>query len=186
LAARKRLRTLREQVAQGLVSAGLEVRSMRAREIRLLAYRYLNPNRAEMVGDPWDWVQSGREGAPVWTWTDCQSVREQLAYTTLRQAPDHLVCGRKLIRVLTLKGLPTHTEPALLEALRQPAPPRRPAPPRHAAVDEHFPRPFVAVSPGIERRIGRSLAVGVLADLAYAGPDYQSAMLSLEMSWLTY
>src|SRR5262249_38403036 len=50
-------------------------------------------------------------------WSDDQTAREQLVYSGILEQRDSLLCDGQLLRVLTLKSLPTWTEPALLDAL---------------------------------------------------------------------
>jgi conjugal transfer ATP-binding protein TraC len=108
------LATVTDQVARGLAGAGVASRTLSARSIRLLAYRLLNPRRARLVPDPWaEHPAAGRARA----FSDAQSAREQLVFAGLNEGADRVRLDGQLLRVLTLKALPTWTEPALLEAL---------------------------------------------------------------------
>lgn len=106
----KQLHIVCDQVTRGLGGAGVSSRRLSAEEIRRLAYGFLNPSRVRLVPDPWP-----TSGAAAWA--DAQSAREQLLFSGIREANDHLVLDGQLVRVLTLKSLPTWTEPALIEAL---------------------------------------------------------------------
>ncbi len=104
-----RLRTLRDQLARALQAAGLRARPLGVPEVRRLAYSVLNPRRVRITPDPPPEDGSGCGDEP--------SAREQLVYAGLEERRDRLVLDGQLVRVLTLKSLPTATEPALLEAL---------------------------------------------------------------------
>lgn len=105
----RRLRTLRDQVGRALEATGLRARTLSMSEVRRQAYEILNPARATVLPDPF------RSGAT--TWCDEQSAREQLMFTGIVEERGRLVIGDRLARVITLKQLPSWTEPALLEAL---------------------------------------------------------------------
>jgi len=106
----RELRTIREQVARSLQAAGLRSRPLTVAEAKLVAYELLNPDRAHLVPDPWAALDAV-------AWSDAQSAREQLLFTGIEEKRDRLVHGGRLVRVLTLKSLPTWTEPALFEVL---------------------------------------------------------------------
>jgi type IV secretory pathway VirB4 component len=100
----KQLRVVVDQVTRGLTAAGLRSRVLAGSELRRQIYGLLNPTHARIVPEP-----------PAWS--DDQTAREQLVFSGVLEQRDSLVCDGQLMRVLTLKALPTFTEPALLEAL---------------------------------------------------------------------
>jgi type IV secretory pathway VirB4 component len=108
------LRTIRDQVSRGMVALGLRSRVLDSRALRRLAYEWLNPGRAQIVPDPFS---DEAPGGAARTWADLQTAREQLALTGVAEHQRHLVVGDRLVRVVTLRSLPTWTEPALFEAL---------------------------------------------------------------------
>jgi type IV secretory pathway VirB4 component len=101
------VRSIGEQAARGLEAAGLRARALSRPELRTLAYGLLNPGRTDAVATP---------GDDAW-WAEPQTAREQLAFTGVHVEKDHLVVGDQLVRVVTLKGLPTTTHPAMVERL---------------------------------------------------------------------
>lgn len=118
--AAKRLRTLRDQVARALQAAGIGAQPLDAAAVRRLAYEILNPSRARLIPDPFA-SELGSSTPPLpdtaRPWANDQSAREQLAFSGLVEGRDRLLLDDQLVRVVTLKSLPTWTEPALLEAL---------------------------------------------------------------------
>ncbi len=100
----KRLRVVVDQVTRGLTAASLRSRVLAASELGRQIYGLLNPTHTRIVPEP-----------PAWS--DDQTAREQLLFSGVLEQRDSLVCDGQLMRVLTLKALPTFTEPALLEAL---------------------------------------------------------------------
>ena len=103
----KRIRGLADQVGRGLLGTGVRVGPLSAAALRRLAYEFLNPRRSRVVTEP----------AGSQPWADDQTAREQLLCSGLLENATSLVHDGQLVRVLTLKALPTWTEPALLESL---------------------------------------------------------------------
>jgi len=111
-----RLRTLTSNLARGLASMGVDARPLGLPAFRRLAYQLLNPTRAEVLPDPF--LANGSPPlAHQRAWSSDQSAREQLIFSGIEEQRDRLIIDGKRLRVLTLKSLPTLTEPALLEAL---------------------------------------------------------------------
>ena len=100
----KKLRVAVDQVTRGLAAAGVGSRVLAAAELRRHIFELLNPSHARTV-------------PPIAAWSDDQTAREQLLGSGILEERDSLVCDGLLVRVLTLKALPTWTEPALLEGL---------------------------------------------------------------------
>ena len=101
----KQLRALIDQVSRGLSAAGLRSEPLGAQQIQRLAYETLNPAHSHLV----PWPDTGYDSE--------QSAREQLLYTGICETADGLRHDGHLTRILTLKSLPTWTEPALLDGL---------------------------------------------------------------------
>jgi hypothetical protein len=100
----KRLTVALDQVRRGLGAAGVRSRVLDAGETRRLVYQFLNPEHSRVVPDPAGWSED-------------QTAREQLLCAGILEQRESVICDGQLTRVLTLKSLPTWTEPALLEAL---------------------------------------------------------------------
>lgn len=105
---RIKLQNLARQVTGALQSASVECRQLIRDEVRALSYEFLNPTRARTMGVP------PNEDLP---YSEQHSMREKLALSDLEEHKDTLSLDGRLIRVLTLRGLPTATDPALLEGL---------------------------------------------------------------------
>jgi conjugal transfer ATP-binding protein TraC len=103
----RKLAGLTNQVRRGLEAAGVRVQPLSAAEIQTVLYELLNPGRG-----------TGSGFVPGLAPSDlCLSAREALVFTGLEEKKTELGLGSRRIRVLTLKGLPDVTEPAILERL---------------------------------------------------------------------
>ena len=110
------LRGAASNVRRGLSAAGITAEPAGLPTLRRLVYQFLNPTRAEVLPDPFVSSTSAAQTHQR-EWSSDHSAREQLLFSGLEEQRDRLVLDGKLIRVLTMKGLPSMTEPALLEAL---------------------------------------------------------------------
>lgn len=140
----KRLAHVRDAFAAALRAAGLTTAPMNATETHALLFELVNPDRPPATDGDESAFASGSDsdsasasdprpltpprrvqrGGPQPLTTNsesgsasAQTLREQLALTGVVEARDQLRLGAQLVRVLTLRSLPTHTEPALCEAL---------------------------------------------------------------------
>jgi type IV secretory pathway VirB4 component len=117
----RELAVLRELVTASFRAQGLRAEPLSAISMRTIAYEFLNPVRALVVPDPftsrWSWPSNELPRATPGAWADEQSAREQLAFSPLEERRDHIVLGGIRHRVVTLRSLPTWTEPAMLEPL---------------------------------------------------------------------
>jgi hypothetical protein len=104
-----RLRTILNHVSHGLAGAGVGVRPVSSTKLRNLVYRLLHPARSQIVPDLFT-----RAARP---WSALQTAREQLVFAGIEEARDRLLVDRHLVRVITLKELPTQTATAMLDSL---------------------------------------------------------------------
>ena len=110
------LRGAASNVRRGLAAVGIVAAPLGLAALRQLVYQLLNPTRAEVLPDPF--LSAGHTAqSHQRSWSSDQSAREQLLFSGLEERRDRILLDGKLIRVLTLKSLPSMTEPALLEAL---------------------------------------------------------------------
>ena len=106
---RRRVLSLREQLARGLGAAGVRARALDGAEARGLIYEALNPTRSQFVPAP-----SPHDPLPF---TEEQTLREQLSFSAVREEARHLELDGRLLRVLSLLRLPEQTSDAMLECL---------------------------------------------------------------------
>ncbi len=111
------LAVLRDQVTATLRANNLRAETLSAQGMRTIAYEFLNPLRATLVPDPFSSTSRSETAPTPGTWADEQSAREQLVFSPLEEARDHLLLDGVRLRVVTLKSLATWTEPAMLEPL---------------------------------------------------------------------
>jgi hypothetical protein len=104
---RERILGLRSQLAQGLRAAGIGVHGADGRQVEALLYEFLNPGRSRIVA----------HASSLPSLFDGRSVRERLVFSSVREEATELVCDGQRMRVISMRGLPTATAPALLERL---------------------------------------------------------------------
>jgi type IV secretory pathway VirB4 component len=105
----RRLENLGHELRSALIAADLSARPLGGHEVRGLLYELLNPARARRVPVP-----GSPGGSP---YQEPRTAREQLAFASAREDIDTLELDGRLLRVITLRDLPTATDPALLEGL---------------------------------------------------------------------
>lgn len=102
----RRLRGVVQQVLAGLAGADVRGAWLEGDEAAALCYELLNPTRAQRVPPP-----SCEPGGSY------QTARERLCFASTREDLDTLELDGRLLRVVTLRDLPTMTDPAMLEGL---------------------------------------------------------------------
>lgn len=105
----RRLQNLVRQLASGLTGAELAATPLSGEATRALIYELLNPTRILTLAAP--------SRSSTLPFADEQTAREQLSFANLREDVDTFELDGRRMRVVTLRDLPTMTDPALLEGL---------------------------------------------------------------------